>query len=155
VQSCYIGCYADNSTSRDLKSRSTVSYSIMTVEYCINYCSSYNYKYAGLQNGAGCYCGDSYGKYGAAKISVCSSTCSGSTLEYMQTCGGWSINSIYNATCGSNIIFSLKIKKSKIYLILFVKEALINSQTTTTQPITTTKPPTTTTTPPKTGMFLR
>ena len=50
------------------------------------------YKYAGLQYGYQCFCGDRIGKYGQVADGECNMDC---PVEYMQTCGGRWRNSVY------------------------------------------------------------
>lgn len=69
----YIGCFKDTS-DYDLggfleRSRSN------TPERCIATCRAKGFKYAAVQFGESCLCGDSYGKYGAA--SNCDYPCTG------------------------------------------------------------------------------
>lgn len=48
----FIGCFVDNPNSRDLPSMPYIDgNNIMSVGFCINYCQSLGYLYAGLQNG--------------------------------------------------------------------------------------------------------
>ena len=51
------------------------------------------YKYAGVQNGDQCFCGDTYGKYTKKPDSECNKTCRG---ESTQMCGGRWRNAIYS-----------------------------------------------------------
>ena len=52
------------------------------------------YKYAGVQNGYNCSCGDSYGKHGMAlnEAEECNKRCHG---EPPQICGGEHRNSVF------------------------------------------------------------
>ncbi|KAI8478718.1 hypothetical protein Bbelb_435530 [Branchiostoma belcheri] len=55
------------------------------------------YTYAGLQYGTECFCGDSFGQFGAAPESECTTPCAG---DAGQVCGnGWK-NSIYTSAGG-------------------------------------------------------
>jgi hypothetical protein len=83
----YVGCFGDNPT-RDLPSASQTS-TTDTPEQCVAWCGSQGYAYAGAQDGNQCFCGNSYGQYGASNN--CNVTCSGSA----QTCGGSYANSVY------------------------------------------------------------
>lgn len=48
----FIGCFVDNPNSRDLPSMPYIDgNNKMSVGFCINYCQSLGYLYAGLQNG--------------------------------------------------------------------------------------------------------
>ena len=101
VQSCSKGCFFDQYAARDIVGIQTSSSSLMTTEYCVNYCSNLNYAYAGLQNGDTCFCGNSYGNYGAASLSDCNVVCTGSTLDSTQLCGNWERNNVYDVACSS------------------------------------------------------
>uniref|UniRef100_A0A1I8G396 WSC domain-containing protein n=2 Tax=Macrostomum lignano TaxID=282301 RepID=A0A1I8G396_9PLAT len=78
-----IGCYKDKASPRDLPllhhSKST------TPESCVSRCKARKYKYAGLQAGAWCLCGNSYGRHGKARNADCNMRCSGNSRK---TCGG-------------------------------------------------------------------
>uniref|UniRef100_A0A1I8HTR8 WSC domain-containing protein n=1 Tax=Macrostomum lignano TaxID=282301 RepID=A0A1I8HTR8_9PLAT len=92
-----IGCYKD-STDRDLPD--LVETGLMTVDLCINKCSELGYKYAGLQGGNACYCGDSYGRYGKGDSTVCTKACTGNNK---QMCGGAGYNLIFDTSVAVNI----------------------------------------------------
>ena len=49
INEYYLGCYADYYYKWDIKAR-YISYTGMTIEYCIGFCLNYGYKVAGLQN---------------------------------------------------------------------------------------------------------
>ena len=93
----YIGCFQDSGdpqglTDRDLSGFMTNSKD-MTIEKCIQICSEKGFKYAGLQYGIQCFCGNSYGKYGESYS--CNYVCSGNQDEI---CGGYWANSVYSIT---------------------------------------------------------
>ena len=48
-QATYVGCFKDNSQSRDLPYQFWDTSLPMTVEYCVDYCLSNGYSLAGLQ----------------------------------------------------------------------------------------------------------
>jgi hypothetical protein len=60
------------------------------VQRCINTCGSRGFRYAGLQYGESCLCGNSYGRYGPANN--CTMSCPGFP---QQACGGYSSNAVY------------------------------------------------------------
>jgi hypothetical protein len=82
-----LGCFKDES-SRDLADETSLS--PVTVETCISTCKGAGYTYAGVQYGSQCFCGDSYGEYGAA--TDCNMACNGDSAE---TCGGTWANDVY------------------------------------------------------------
>lgn len=79
----YIGCYQDHSI-RDLEGASFIAVD-MTTDLCQTYCVKKGFKYAGIQFGSQCYCGNSYGKYGSIDEAKCNSGCPGKQKE---KCGG-------------------------------------------------------------------
>ncbi len=84
----FVGCFKDTA-DRDLKGYSFSSRQ-MTVQDCIFMCAHKGYAYAGLQYGSQCFCGNSYGRYGA--VNNCNMRCSG---DSSQVCGGFWANSVY------------------------------------------------------------
>lgn len=84
----YIGCFKDTSAF-DLdgfleRSRNN------TPQTCVATCRAKGFKYAAVQYGESCLCGNSYGKYGTADN--CNMKCTG---DSGQICGGYSANSVY------------------------------------------------------------
>merc|ERR1712244_149528 len=73
-----LGCYHDVETDRDLDPDVRRENNSMTVRRCLLHCLIIGKaKYAGLQNGYACMCGDQFGKYGRAQDWECDVTCSG------------------------------------------------------------------------------
>jgi hypothetical protein len=66
-------------------------FSINSPEECIKKCYHFNFRYAGVQNGYQCWCGDKYGKYGLADRNNCSKYCPTGN----KTCGGKYFNDVY------------------------------------------------------------
>jgi len=64
----------------------------MTINSCIGWCVGQGYPFAGLQVGAYCFCGNSYGSQGAASTADCNSPCRG---QPSVNCGGPWRNSIW------------------------------------------------------------
>ncbi len=83
-----LGCFKDN-PNRDLNGY-FVSAPNMTQRKCITICGNKGFKYAGVQYGSQCFCGNSYGKYGRANN--CIMRCSGNSRE---TCGGFWSNLVF------------------------------------------------------------
>ncbi|PRP85873.1 hypothetical protein PROFUN_06147 [Planoprotostelium fungivorum] len=82
----YVGCYRDDNT-RDL---SVAKPGVSSLNQC--YTSCQGYKYFGVQYSTECYCGNTYGTYGAMPETDCNMNCqSGETR-----CGGSYRNSIYS-----------------------------------------------------------
>ena len=62
-------------------------------ELCEDFCNGYYY--FALQNGDNCYCGNRFGKYGAAAEKDCNQICKGDTAKL---CGGTLRNSVYRTS---------------------------------------------------------
>lgn len=90
----YIGCFIDTE-KRDLNGVMEDFGNENTVEKCVEYCAAMNYKYAGVQYGIQCFCGNSYGVYHRGKEADCNYECPGDSKEH---CGGYWRNSIYEVT---------------------------------------------------------
>lgn len=83
-----VGCYKDTSVF-DLDGFLERS-SQNTPERCIATCKLKGFKFAGVQYGESCLCGNSYGRYGPA--TNCNMKCTG---DPSQNCGGYASNAIY------------------------------------------------------------
>jgi hypothetical protein len=84
-----LGCYRDTNAPFDLDGfleRSNQN----TPERCIALCASKQFRFAGVQYGQSCLCGNSYGRYGSA--TNCNMACTGSPS---QICGGINSNNVY------------------------------------------------------------
>ena len=93
-----IGCFAENrdadpigTTVRDLDGAAFKDPS-MTRELCLSLCSEQGFRYAGLQDGSWCFCGDRHGRYGQSGAN-CAVKCGGDPDQY---CGGKQSNSIWD-----------------------------------------------------------
>jgi len=88
----HVGCYKDNAQARDL-SFLALNSSTMTLQLCTTTCLSHDYRYAGVQEGNRCYCGQTFGKYGVfpADKQGCGSLCLG---EKHIVCGDKNANTI-------------------------------------------------------------
>jgi hypothetical protein len=82
-----LGCFADNAV-RDLTGASFTDKD-MTNRRCVSLCGAKGHRYAGTENGNQCFCGETFGKYGAS--TACTMPCSGSASE---KCGGFWASSI-------------------------------------------------------------
>lgn len=93
----YLGCFKDDPKDEDF----TGAFALLadgkgarsSPELCEDFCNGYFY--FALQNGGDCYCGNSFGKHGAAPEEDCNRTCVNSTTEM---CGGTLRNSVYKIT---------------------------------------------------------
>ncbi len=89
----YLGCYIDlgNPVVRDLPYLAATNLPLNSKTVCMRLCTEAGYQYAGTQFSKECYCGNSYGSYGADP-NGCNMPCAGNTGEM---CGGGSRNSVY------------------------------------------------------------
>jgi len=97
IKPSYIGCYRDVDWNRDLEDRVWRWRGSNTVEKCLKHCAILGKKYAGLQNGYACMCGNNYGKHNdgvALPESECDVPCPG---DHDTMCGGQLANSIYTS----------------------------------------------------------
>jgi hypothetical protein len=86
VNSSHLGCYADKD-QRDLNATPAVW--VRDASACVQSCAGKGYRYAAVQAGSQCFCGNSFGKYGT---SAACKPCSNTPKEF---CGGNWGNSVY------------------------------------------------------------
>lgn len=80
----YAGCFDDNMNHvKTIKSPHTFSDPGMTIQKCQSYCSGFNppYKYAGLEFGDECYCGNNIQTSPAANQTYCTMHCAGDQTQ--------------------------------------------------------------------------
>ncbi|XP_034276686.1 sialate:O-sulfotransferase 1 [Pantherophis guttatus] len=87
----YIGCFGDDSRKRTLKGAVFYDLRKMTISHCQEACAERAYKYAGLEYGAECYCGNQL-PVNIAKQEECNNECKG---EKGTICGGINRLSVY------------------------------------------------------------
>lgn len=86
----HLGCYKDKENDRDLTEHIWNS-ETNTVETCMTACREQGYRFAGLQNGKDCFCGNNvHRKHG--KGEDCNKHCTGNGG---QLCGGEQSNNVY------------------------------------------------------------
>ncbi|KAI0065296.1 WSC-domain-containing protein [Artomyces pyxidatus] len=96
----YTGCYEDN---RSIGFPTFIGASFtnttgMTIELCINFCSSRSYIYAGLENGFTCYCDNFFENVLENVGNECNVPCAGNHTE---SCGASDLVSVYHAPGGN------------------------------------------------------
>ncbi len=96
TQAGFIGCYKDTNSPYDLDGYLEHGEN-NTPERCMATCREKGFKYAGVQYGQSCLCGNSYGKYG--KADNCDFRCTGDSTKI---CGGFYANSVYATGIGGN-----------------------------------------------------
>ena len=87
-----MGCFIDRIEDRDLE-RFISEDEQITPGKCISGCRKWGYRYAAIQYGSECRCGDRYGKHGPASGDECGYACATS-----EKCGGDKRNSVYDVT---------------------------------------------------------
>jgi WSC domain len=93
----FVGCSADTSDF-DLDGHLERS-PANTPQRCIDTCRALDFRYAGVQYGESCLCGNRYGRYGAADN--CNYRCTG---DPARICGGYSASSVYETgASGSDV----------------------------------------------------
>lgn len=95
----YLGCFKDQGNwfvltteGRDLNGL-TANNPGMTIEQCVSICRTQGFAYAGTQYRTQCFCGNAYGRSGAANN--CNMACGGNPA---QMCGGSWANSVYRVS---------------------------------------------------------
>ncbi|KAK6393348.1 hypothetical protein LTR65_002639 [Meristemomyces frigidus] len=90
----YINCYTEATGGARALADKATSGSFVTLEYCANFCTGY--QYFGTEYSDECYCGNSFGT-GASVTSSgdCSMTCAGDTTEF---CGAGNRLTVYQNT---------------------------------------------------------
>ncbi|XP_044541415.1 kremen protein 1 [Gracilinanus agilis] len=81
-----LGCYRDHGDPPPLTGTSKTS-NKLTIQNCISFCRSQKFKFAGMESGYACFCGNDpdYWKYGRTAGTECNSICFG---DHTQPCGG-------------------------------------------------------------------
>lgn len=125
----YIGCHIDALDKRDLPHllaelsphlsafkdtiyQFALSPPSLHALRCIAACSMLSFKYAAVQHGSECYCGNTYGQYGTVLSEKCNVPCSINThaqsveaiplaMIFKQPCGGPLTNSVYKTMIDS------------------------------------------------------
>ena len=86
----YQGCFADAINSRDLPS--LMDMFSVSPHRCAHECAARDFAYAGLQDGAECWCGATFGTQGTS--TACSRACTG---DPAMRCGGPFANDVYSS----------------------------------------------------------
>ncbi|CAG8644440.1 553_t:CDS:2, partial [Ambispora gerdemannii] len=105
----YQGCFQDGPSCRTLNGTTPQVENSMTIDDCINICNQNSFKYAGLEDGHQCFCGNDYtvnGQASGAPNEQCSTSCVGNNS---QICGGPFALSIYKVPNNSSTNSTLKI----------------------------------------------
>ncbi len=117
----YLGCFKDQGDPVGLSGRDLNGFILqsdrMSPQMCIKICKDRGFRYAAVQYGKFCFCGNSYGRYG--KADNCNMVCAGNPTKI---CGGTWANSVYEVGSGRGNTeatqpkSSIKSDKSGFYL---------------------------------------
>lgn len=92
-----IGCFPDNKNADPLGTRgrdldgAAFNDPAMTINKCLSLCAGQGFRFAGLQYGSWCFCGNSYDRYAGGTAS-CTTKCAGDKSLF---CGGRWANNIW------------------------------------------------------------
>jgi len=91
------GCFRDSGddfgvNGHDLDG-SRFSDAAMTVSACVQRCTAEGFKFAGVQMGSQCFCGNSHGSQGRLADDQCNERCAGNPGEL---CGGYMANRVFS-----------------------------------------------------------
>uniref|UniRef100_A0A8C6ZEL4 Kremen protein n=1 Tax=Nothoprocta perdicaria TaxID=30464 RepID=A0A8C6ZEL4_NOTPE len=81
-----LGCFKDHGEPPPLTGTTETS-NKLTIQTCISSCRRQQFKFAGMESGYACFCGNNpdYWRYGEAASTECNSVCFG---DHTQPCGG-------------------------------------------------------------------
>ncbi|KAK2058615.1 WSC-domain-containing protein [Colletotrichum caudatum] len=88
-------CYTDSTSQRAL-SYKVPNLSKFSAAQCVSQCDSLNYKYAGVEYGSECYCGNTIDGGNKPAPNGCDMACDGNRYD---TCGGAGHINIYQVNC--------------------------------------------------------
>nr|XP_005993354.1 PREDICTED: kremen protein 1 [Latimeria chalumnae] len=99
----YLGCFKDSGDPPPLSGSSETS-NKLTVQMCISFCRSLHFKFAGMESGYACFCGNNgdYRRHGEVNSTECNNVCFG---DHTQPCGGDGRVIIFSTSvgaCGGN-----------------------------------------------------
>ena len=101
-QQRYLGCFNDSAASsyRTLNSISTSNYTVMTVEYCQNWCMSQGYRLSGVEYAQECHCDNYINPTAVGGNRDCTWHCGGTQYPTspVEMCGGLGFINVYNNT---------------------------------------------------------
>jgi hypothetical protein len=88
------GCYYEASSGRSLQNASMTS-TTMSVDMCTKFCLGKKFRWAGVEYGQECYCGDKPKNTTLSAATDCKMPCPGNTAKTSQLCGGGSRLQMY------------------------------------------------------------
>lgn len=100
-----VGCYAEPSDGSRALNKSRTATPDMTPDNCFNICGSSGFRYAGLEYGEECWCGNRLSTAATpVDASHCNMNCSG---DATRKCGGPEALDLYNGTFNPQAVASL------------------------------------------------
>ena len=112
----YLGCYLDDEEYPDFSLSVWEEREEKSAHVCVEECAKRGYKYAGVQNGGACFCGNTFGQYGGANETDCDVRCSTWGSE---NCGGVEKNAVYITELGTTCTVLSCHVNSQIFSITF------------------------------------
>ncbi|XP_038043596.1 kremen protein 1 isoform X4 [Anas platyrhynchos] len=108
-----LGCYKDHGEPPPLTGTSETS-NKLTIQTCISSCRSQQFKFAGMESGYACFCGNNpdYWRYGEAASTECNSVCFG---DHTQPCGGDGRVILFDNEINQAQGFAIRYKEWTIY----------------------------------------
>ena len=104
-QQKYLGCFNDSAASiRTLNEVSTSNYSVMTVEWCQNWCMEQGYRLSGVEYAQECHCDNEINPTAVNGSNQCTWNCGGTMtagVGVQELCGGLAYTNVYNNTNSS------------------------------------------------------
>jgi len=93
LTSNYLGCFRDKKIppSERMLGTNIKNDNAMTQFWCVSLCRNNNHRYAGVQFGRECWCGNSIGRHGRANN--CNMRCRGNSSQF---CGGSLANNVFD-----------------------------------------------------------
>lgn len=102
AQQKYLGCFNDTAGEiRTLNAISTSNYSVMTVEWCQNYCMQNGYRLSGVEYAQECHCDNYINPTAVGGSNQCTWNCGGTMTTgtgNQELCGGLGYINVYNNT---------------------------------------------------------
>lgn len=97
----YLGCYNDSAGGiRALNAKSVSNYTVMTPQYCQQYCNDRGYRLSGVEYAQECHCDNFINPTSRNGWKTCTWNCGGTMTKggKQDLCGGYGMINVYNNT---------------------------------------------------------
>lgn len=98
----YLGCYNDSAGGiRALNAKSVSNYTVMTPQYCQQWCKDRGYRLSGVEYAQECHCDNAINPTARNGNNKCTWNCGGTMTSggaTQELCGGYGVINIYNNT---------------------------------------------------------